>query len=115
MKIADRAVKKGAADRRQHRIAEIAVQGRHRPRLDAALEAVAHDEVVAGAQPLEKAAERGEIVAVVAAAHDVVRAACRPYAAEQRPAIATLRDIDNAGGLLPGVPPPPLAAALIGD
>ena len=59
-------------------IAEIAVQGRHRAGRDAALEAVAHDEVGAGAQLVDERHRGGEVVAVVGVAHDDVAARARP-------------------------------------
>ena len=46
------------------------MEGGHGARLDAAGEAVAHDEVVAAAQRVDERAEVGEVVAVVGVAHD---------------------------------------------
>ena len=53
MKVTDLALEEQPADEREHGVAEILVQERHRPRLDAALEAVAHHEIVAGAELLD--------------------------------------------------------------
>ena len=57
MEIAARAAEEDAADGGQHRVAEIAVQRRHRAGLDAAVETVAHHQVVAVAQLLDEAVE----------------------------------------------------------
>jgi hypothetical protein len=46
------------------------VQRRHRVRLDAAAEAVPHDEVIALAQLLDERVKRGEVVAVIRVTHD---------------------------------------------
>ena len=65
MEIAARAAEEQAADRAEHRVAEIAVQRRHGARRDAAEEPVAHDELVAGPQLLDEPVETAEIIAVV--------------------------------------------------
>ena len=54
MEIPARAVEEQAADRAQHRIAQIAMQRRHGARLDAAQEPIAHDELIAVAQLLDE-------------------------------------------------------------
>ena len=57
VEVADGDREEQPADARQHRVAELAVQARHRARLDAALEAVAHDQVVARAQLVDEGLE----------------------------------------------------------
>ena len=76
------------AEEAQHRIAEIAVERRHGAGRDAAREAVAHHELVAGAQRCDEGIEIGEVVAVVGVAHDDVAAARRVDAAGERRAVA---------------------------
>ena len=103
------------AEKAQHRIAEIAVQRRHGAGLDAAREAIAHDQFGAVAQPRHEGVERGEIIAVVGVAHDDVAAAGRGDAAEQRRAVALCGDRHDAraervGDLLRAV-----GAAIVGD
>ncbi len=70
MKVADIDAEKRAAQPAQHRVAEVAMQRRHRSRCDAAFEPVPHHQVRALAQFVHEAFELTEIVAVVAVAHD---------------------------------------------
>ncbi len=88
MEVADAAGVEDPPDRGKHRVADVAVLPRHRPRLDAALEAVAHNEVVALTQLRQEAVEVGEVVGIVGVAHHHVAAAGRLNAAEQRRAVA---------------------------
>ena len=90
VEIAARAAEEHAADRAQHRVAEISVQWRHRPRRDAAEKPVAHDELIAGTQLLDETFQTAEIVAVVGIAHDHVAAARGTDAAEEGTAVALL-------------------------
>ena len=73
------------------------MERRHGAGGDAAGEAVAHDELVAGAQRGDEGVEIGEIVAVVGVAHDDVLAAGRLDAAGEGRAVAADRDRDDAG------------------
>jgi len=70
MKIPDGRVKEPAAEEAEHRVAEIAMQRRHRPRGDATGKAVTHDQLPALPQAGQKFVQRTEIVAAVAVAHD---------------------------------------------
>src|ERR1700683_2579336 len=54
-----------AADLRQQRVAEIAMQRRHRLRLDATSEAVSEYQVIAAPQFPHKRLKRREIVAII--------------------------------------------------
>jgi hypothetical protein len=95
MEVTDRRAEKDAPDGRKDRVAEIAVQGRHRAGRDPAPETVAHDEVGAAAQLLHEGVEPGEIVAVVAVAHDDVAPARRRYPRAQSGAVALHRHVDD--------------------
>ncbi len=59
----------------QSGIAKIFVQRRHGARLDAASEAIAHDEVVALAKFVDEIGHLAEVIAVVGVTHDDVFAA----------------------------------------
>ena len=96
VEVADRRPEEEPADRGEHRVAEVLVQRRHRAGLDPAAEPVAHDQVVAGAQPLDELVEVGEVVAVVGVAHDHVGAARRRDAAEERGPVPLVDDVDDA-------------------
>ena len=87
MKVAAGAAEKEPPDAGQHRVPEIFVQRRHGVGLDAAFETIAHHELVAVAQFLEKGTEVREIVTVVGVAHDDVLAAGRLDAALKRAAV----------------------------
>ena len=92
VEIAARAAEEDAADRRQHGVAEVAVQLRHGAGHDAALEAVAHDQLVSRAKLRDEIVKPAEIVAVVGIAHDDVTAARGMDAAAQRAAVAAFGD-----------------------
>ena len=66
MEIAHWNTEEQTAQEGQDGIAEIAVQERHGARLDAAAEAVAHDQLIARAQAVDHGIQVLEIVAVVA-------------------------------------------------
>ena len=72
------------------------MQQRHGALLDAALEAVAHHEAMAGTQLFDEAFQPGEIVAVVRVPHDDVAAARRGDSARQRCAVAALGNLHEA-------------------
>jgi hypothetical protein len=74
----------------QQRIAEVPVHWWHRARGDAPFESVAYDDVVAGAQSLEKRGEHGEIVAIVAVSHHRIATLRRREAGAQRGAVPAL-------------------------
>ena len=115
VEVADRAGEEQAADEAQHRVAEVAVQEGHRAVLDAAAEAVAHDQVVAGPQALDEGFDVAEVVAAVGVAHDHVAAVGGFEAAHQRRPVALGGDVHDpraepAGDLLGAV-----GAAVVGD
>ena len=82
MEVADVGAIEEPAREAQRRVADIAVQLRHRATADAAQEAVAHHQVGAGAELLEEGLQAHEIVAAVGIAHRDIRARRRPDAAE---------------------------------
>jgi hypothetical protein len=87
MKIAARAVEKEPSESREQGIAEISVQQRHGSRPDAALKAIAHDELITVAKLLDKWIEFSEIVTIVRVAHYDEPAAGSLYARTQGVAI----------------------------
>ena len=64
------------------------VQRRHRTRQDPTAKAVAHNELIAGAQLFDEGVEPVEIITVVAVAHDHVFAVRRTNAGEKSAAIS---------------------------
>ena len=106
---------KQPSDARQHRVAQVPVQGRHGARLNAAPEAVAHHQVAAFSQLLDERHEIGEVVAVVGVAHDDVPAAGGGDGPHERGAIAAYRDVDNARARTPGDLLRAIRAAVVAD
>src|SRR5690606_36577601 len=96
-------------------IADIPVVPGHGARGDAAGEAVAHDEGIAGAEPFDEGAEILEVVAVVRIAHDDIAAAGRFDAAHERGAIALFGDIDHTGAGFARNDLAAVARAVVGD
>lgn len=97
MEIAAGVAEEDAADGGQHRIAEIAMQGkRHGAGLDAAQEAVAHHQRVSLPQLGHKGIEIFEIITVIAIGHDDEAAARGANAGDQRRAIAALGHGEHA-------------------
>src|SRR4029450_13635370 len=92
VEVTDRNREEKAPEEAQHGIAEPAVQEGHRAVLDAAREAVSHDEIGATAKRGNERLEVREVVAAVGVAGDDERAACGANAALQRPAVTPLGD-----------------------
>ena len=116
VEVADRDLEEQPADQREHRVAEVAVQRRHRTRRDAALEPVAHHQVGARrAAPATNAADVVECVAVVGVGHQHEPAAGGLDAAAQRGAVAAPRIGDHPGALGPGDLPGSVVRAVVGD
>ena len=88
MEVADRAAEEQPADEREDRIAEIAVKRRHGRLRDPAAKTVSHHDVVAFAKLFDEAVEIGEVVGIVAVAHDDVAAARSADAGDKRRAVA---------------------------
>ena len=88
---------------------------RHGAGRDAAGEPVAHDQVVAVAELGDEVFQLGEIVAVVAVAHDHVAAARGLDAAAQRCAVSAPRDVDHAGAVADRDFLAAVVAAVVGD
>src|SRR5260370_39994139 len=72
------------------------MQRRHGARLDAALEAVAHNELNTVAQFGDESVEIAKIIAVVTVSHDYVVTAGSFDAADQGGAVAPRRDVHHA-------------------
>ena len=92
--VVDRRAEPAARHAREHRVAEPAVQARHRAGQHASaarLQPAALHEVVALAQPLDELRHLAEVVAVVGVAHDHEAPARRCDAAHQRGAVAARR------------------------
>src|ERR1700722_1891270 len=70
MEVATGGMEKQPADGGQDRIAEVAMEWRHRAGGDAALETISHDQRVPFAQSGDKVVEPAEVIAVVGIAHD---------------------------------------------
>src|SRR5688572_10444245 len=76
-----------SSHRGQDRVAEIAVQGRHRARSDAALKSIAHHKVETLAKLDDERLQAGQVVAVVGIRHDHESAAGCLDAALKRGAV----------------------------
>jgi hypothetical protein len=72
MEVADLASEEQAPNEAQGWVAQVPVQTRHCAFCDPASEPVAHDEVCAIAETLNKRHQGGEVIAVVRVAHDDV-------------------------------------------
>jgi hypothetical protein len=92
IEIPARVLEEQLAHRRQERIAEIPVQGRHRPGLDPSPEPVAHHQIIPFTQLLDEWHQIAKIVAVVAVRHDDVTSSGCGDPTGQRGAIASLGD-----------------------
>src|SRR5260221_897893 len=115
VEVAHRRAEEKAPDETQHRIAEVAMQRRHRAPEDAALEAIAHHERIALPQLVDEAIERREIVAVIGIAHDHETAACCGDACGERCAIAALRHFDDARASTRGERARVVVRSVVGD
>lgn len=102
MEIADGGVMETAGEARKDRVTDVAVQRRHRAGLDAASEAVAHDQVRTFAKFADHSDGIDEVIAAVRIGHDDILASCRLAPANQRRAVATLADWNDAGTECPG-------------
>src|SRR5262245_56759840 len=90
MEVTDLGMEESAADQTEGRVAEVAMEKRHRARRNAASKAVSHDKVAAIAQSRYELIEAREIVTVVGVPHDDVGPARRRNASLQGRAVATL-------------------------
>src|SRR5262249_34684332 len=104
-----------AADQREHRVAEVPVQPRHRAALDAAAEAVADDEVVAAAKLGDERLEMPEVVGAVGVSHDPEAPARGRDAPGERASVSALGDADDARALLLGERLRAVARPVVGD
>ena len=82
-----------SSDGRKNWVAEISVQWWHSARFDAALEPIAHYEIVAVAQFFQKARNIAKIVAAIWIAHDDVLAMGGSDTTHQSASVATSMDI----------------------
>src|SRR5690606_29560811 len=85
------------SDTAQHGIPDITVFPGHGARLDAALKAVAHDQVVAFAQFLDESWNVPEVVAGIGVGHDHVAPVSGGDASHECAAVAFLWNADHAG------------------
>ncbi len=115
VEIADGNRKEQAAEKAQDRIAEITMQKRHRPGLDAAFEPVADDEIAAAAQAREKWLQVSEVVAAVGVADDDVRAAGRVNSPHERSPVPADRHGHDPGAVRLGDADRSVGAAVVGD
>ena len=95
MEITHRNAEEQAPDEAQDRIAEVAMEGRHGARGDAAEEAVAHDQLVALLQGRMEGIDGIEGVAVVGIGHDDEASAGGVDACPQGGTVAAHRYIDH--------------------
>ena len=91
------------------------MQRRHGARLDAAAIAIAHDELITGAQLSDKGVQPAEVIAVIAVAHNHEFATCRANAAKQSAAISPLGDMNHPGAVCLGDRLRAVGAAVVGD
>ncbi len=70
MEIAATARKEKTANSGEYWIAKVTMEGGHGAGSDPSLEAVAHDQVIAGPEPVDEGFDREKVVAVVSVAHD---------------------------------------------
>ena len=96
MEISHLGMEEDLADGREDRIADVMVLPGHGSGLDAALKAVAHDQVVPLAQFGNEAVEAFEVVAHVRVGHDAVASARGGDCAVERRAVAANGDGDDA-------------------
>src|SRR6202008_2168280 len=99
MEIPAGAVEEHAADGAQHGVAQIAVQRRHRTRLDATKEPIAHHQLIAGTKFRDEEIQAAEIVAVVGIPHNDVTAARCADTGQQGAAITLLGNRYDASTL----------------
>ena len=102
MEVTDADAEEQAPDPAQDRVAQIAMERRHGPGSDPALETVAHDQIHALAQFVHKDLQTREVVAVIGIAHDGVLAARGSDTAQQGRAVAFLRHIHDPGAQTAG-------------
>ena len=101
VEVRDRDAEEEASEEGEDGVPEPAVKKRHGARLDPALEARAHDEVVPFLEPGHEGGDLAEVVGVVCVAHDDVTPPRRGDSAEERGTVAPLGDGDDprAGAL----------------
>ena len=91
------------------------MERRHRARLDAAGEAVAHDQLGAIFQRIDEGVELAPVVAVVGVGHDQIFAARRAGRGADRRAIALDRLMDDARAEAFGDLDRPVGRAIVAD
>src|ERR1043166_4547694 len=115
MKISRRALEQKPADESQYRIAEILVQRRHCVRLDTAAKAIAHDQIVAFAQFLNKWHQVDEVVRIVGVAHDDEPSARRANSTHEGAAVTLRSHIDHATSALRRQTRRAVSRSIVGD
>src|SRR6185295_10736347 len=102
MEIAGRTLEKEPADSSEHRIAKIAMQIRHRTRLDSPKKTVAHHQVIAISQLIDERPEVGEVITVIRVAHDHVFTASGSNASHQGIAVSLSLNLNHSRTQRPG-------------
>jgi hypothetical protein len=115
VEVADAGAEEESAKEGEGRVADVAILPGHGAGLDAASEAVAHHEVGAGTQALQKAGDVREVVAAVGIAHEDEAAAGGGDAPAQGVAVALGGDGDDAGSVCLGDGLGTVGAAVVGD
>src|SRR5579871_4077704 len=92
--IADRSMKEQVQDPSEDWVADVAMQPGHGPRPDAALKAIAHDQIVASAKLIKERFDVAKVVRIIGIAHDHVTATCGGDAALEGIAVATTLDVN---------------------
>ena len=95
VRVADAGAEEDVEDAREHRVADVAVQPRHRARVDL-VHPVAHDELGALVEVLDEARDLVEVVREVGVAHHDVAAAGGGEAGQVGAAVAAARLVDDA-------------------
>ena len=114
VRVAHAGAEEEVEDARQDRVADVAVQPRHRARLDVR-HAVADHHVGAVVEPLDEARDLGEVVRQVGVGHHDVLAARRAEAGQIGAAVAALGLVDDARSGRRGELGAAVGRAVVGD
>ncbi len=114
MRILDRRAEKEVQDAGKDRVADVAVHPRHGSGQNASLEAIAHHQLVAPAQLLDKGRQPREVVGIVGVAHDDVLAQGGRDPSLQSATVTLALDVDHARPLVAGQLLRTVGAAIVG-
>ena len=90
MEVTHIAPEEDAANRGEHRVAQVAVQWRHGTGGDPTAKAVAHHQIGTGTELIEEELEPGKVVAIIGIAHDHVAPAGSADASHECAAVAAV-------------------------